>query len=486
MAQSSDDAVRQAPTISEVSASPEPGLAAFRMREPRRPRHLRNALEQVGFLGIGAVWYWLDLERNLADWDRLSVSQRFRLDAIRLDNNDFWVNQVAHPLAGAEYYAFARSNGYSVVTSTAFSFATSLAWEYGLEFQERTSYNDLLVTPGAGVALGEGLYRLGTYLGSGCSASPASVFHWTLGAPVAIHGTLDGASGCRGARDGLGLSAATFHEFRLRGEVGNVSARGVRPFSRMGVTTELVSIPAFASGKSQHGTFTQGEWTRTHLAVSGGAAAGVEFGGETALVGFQLRSVGVADETSVVLGSGLGFDYRALHFADFHDRWSALHLPGIASRLTWEGGPWAWAFRGSVTPDFVAANSLAYRVPDADIRGKSVMRKQRYYFGYGGSLSLETGVSFHGFEVGALAALNYVDSLEGLDRTQEDLSLDERASDTRERYRVYARVSGGAKDASLHAFAEVFRDVLFRRSSVDEHTQTRSAVTTGVTLGVSF
>lgn len=76
------------------------------------------------------------------------------------DKDDFFLNYVTHPYAGAIYYMGARSAGASPAYSFLYSFALStFFWEYGLEaFAEKPSIQDLIVTPVIGSLLGEGFH----------------------------------------------------------------------------------------------------------------------------------------------------------------------------------------------------------------------------------------------------------------------------------------------------------------------------------------
>ena len=77
------------------------------------------------------------------------------------DKDDFFLNYVTHPYAGAVYYMGARSAGANAKYSFLYSFALStFFWEYGIEsFAERPSIQDLIVTPVFGSLLGEGFYQ---------------------------------------------------------------------------------------------------------------------------------------------------------------------------------------------------------------------------------------------------------------------------------------------------------------------------------------
>ena len=76
------------------------------------------------------------------------------------DKDDFFLNYVTHPYAGAVYYMGARSAGANAGYSFLYSFALStFFWECGIEaLAERPSIQDLIVTPVFGALFGEGFY----------------------------------------------------------------------------------------------------------------------------------------------------------------------------------------------------------------------------------------------------------------------------------------------------------------------------------------
>lgn len=69
-------------------------------------------------------------------------------------------NYILHPYAGAAYYMSARSQGFNVLGSLAYSaFISTCFWEYGIEaFNEVPSIQDLFITPIGGMVLGEAFY----------------------------------------------------------------------------------------------------------------------------------------------------------------------------------------------------------------------------------------------------------------------------------------------------------------------------------------
>jgi hypothetical protein len=83
-----------------------------------------------------------------------------------IDHDDWYINYITHPYAGSLYYNALRSQGAGRLPSFLFATFQSTMWEYVFEaVAERPSIQDLIVTPIAGAALGEGVHRLTLRMG---------------------------------------------------------------------------------------------------------------------------------------------------------------------------------------------------------------------------------------------------------------------------------------------------------------------------------
>ena len=72
------------------------------------------------------------------------------------DKDGWVVNYIGHPVQGSLAFNAVRSQGADFWTSSAFTLGHTLLWEYFLEaINEQPSINDLIVTPVAGVMMGE-------------------------------------------------------------------------------------------------------------------------------------------------------------------------------------------------------------------------------------------------------------------------------------------------------------------------------------------
>ena len=75
------------------------------------------------------------------------------------DQDEFSVNHLGHPYQGSFYFVAGRANGLSFSESALVALFGSVTWELFYE-TETPSWNDLVLTPTGGIAVGEMLHRL--------------------------------------------------------------------------------------------------------------------------------------------------------------------------------------------------------------------------------------------------------------------------------------------------------------------------------------
>lgn len=98
-----------------------------------------------------------------ADFSKLGNKWRENVKAGPvMDEDDWGINYLGHPISGAIYYAMARNDGLDPFESFLFSsFMSTFVWEYGYEaFAEVPSIQDLWSTPIIGSFMGEGMHIL--------------------------------------------------------------------------------------------------------------------------------------------------------------------------------------------------------------------------------------------------------------------------------------------------------------------------------------
>lgn len=423
------------PAVADDEPAAEPDWdAAYRALVARgRPHHLRAVIEEAALIGAGAAWYWIDRDRQVADWDFPSLKQRVTLEALRFDNNPFPINFAWHAVDGAQYHVIGRANDMSLLTSVGYGLATSLAWEIGLEFREKTSINDVIVTTGAGTAVGEFFHWLGRYLESAPSPRPwHPVARWTLTTTRAAHNALDDVDRLRPgtAPDALGLSDDIWHRFHLSSGFARGAFEGEAiTLGEVRASGELVAIPGFLRARSLRRSFRDGNVTTARLRVTGGAdAIGLELGADTLLVGWHgqtLDARGIGAATTV--GVSIAYDYRRELLGPWTERLAQMHLPGLGVDHH-ELLPGARVrVRGRVWADFAglhAAGHDTWKADHLDAREKTILQKHGYYYAWGLATRLEAELELRRVSLGGRVAWATYDSQEGLDRTQESVTLD--------------------------------------------------------------
>ncbi len=116
-------------------------------------------------IAFGVLWA---MPESVTNWDKEEIKEKGILwkwkenvKAGPVWDEDNWVlNWITHPYCGGIYYMTARSSGFTVLESFGYSaIMSTFFWEYGIEaFAEVPSIQDLIITPVAGAAVGEGFF----------------------------------------------------------------------------------------------------------------------------------------------------------------------------------------------------------------------------------------------------------------------------------------------------------------------------------------
>jgi hypothetical protein len=399
----------------------------------RFPHYWLAVAEDISLLAAGTAYYWIRPQLNKVDWDFPDAATRLQYLAAAFDNNQFKTNQALHPTAGSAYYLLARECGLSPFEAFAYSAGSSAVFEFLLEWLEKVSYNDLIVTPTAGVAGGEFVYKLAEYLNSGTGEHDAvqEVAEFSLGLPSKIHGAPhESPKSAQGARDNLGLSAAYFHKFQVLQGVGLVRAdAGPSLLSeRLALEGEIVTLPGHLRAGRFDKAFHQADFSRMrlHYAV-GNRDLDADAYFETTLLGYYTQDfaaspAGVGGHAAMI-GASMAYRYKDTQPAGDTDQYSFVHLlgPRAQSWFAWRG-----LFLGlgaDVHYDFGAVRSLAYPhyvAAFGKLGTKSVLQEQGYQFVQGASGRAEVALSYGGLSLGARQGLGLYWSVQGGDRFQSD------------------------------------------------------------------
>jgi len=320
--------------------------------------------------------------------------------AVTFDGNTQLTNFVGHPLSGAFYYQVARGNRLSTAGSALMAFGASAVWEL-TEFHETASINDQIVTPAAGVAIGEPLVQLSAFFEQRDAGPIDRALAWALQPFKPVHDLWDGARAARRPE------ALAWHAFRLSATGGAVRrGGGWVPVAGAGVEARLVRAPAYGAPGRGARPLLDGHVTRLALEAAG-SRDGLEaarFESEALLAAVYWRDLagatgapgepgegdGGVSGQDLLAGLGVGFEHGARRVAAGPIDWRSLvHLP--AGRLAWRRLAPGWRVEASLAaaPVFGGVRSLVLAGDPAAVAPADLTvaaRSYGYFFAWGAAL----------------------------------------------------------------------------------------------------
>lgn len=391
----------------------------------------KASLNVAVVLGIGQVWYWTNQEFNSVDWeyefDWVSYRQKLlTFEAVKMDSNNFDTNAVSHPFAGFFYFTGARTLGFSFLESFLFSFTGSLIWEYVGEFKEKVSINDIVVTPVAGSVMGEVAFRLSEFL----LKSGGSFMKTALGILVDPFGAINrllytGFPKRSNNLDRFGFDANQFHKFQFY--YGQTLKEG---YAYLKLNTAIYDIKNYLSAGESSKVFKGGDITIMELEALFGKEEMKRIRAlfEVSIAGIQKQKI--VDTAagkkgySVLIGLQTGYNYQKQSFKDFKDNVAVANVIGAMVELHLFYKGIHFSTRTSVNADFSQVNSVAIENARANATldtSKSVLDAKKYYFAFGFTARNRTSIEYKNFKLSGGVDYNYMDSIEGADRMQEEV-----------------------------------------------------------------
>jgi hypothetical protein len=372
--------------------------------------YLRAVIEFEAVFGVGLLYYVTTTDRNWDlgyRWD--TYERKFRWDAFGTDQNHFGTNFIGHPLGGAGYYLSARSNRLSAFEAFSFSFAGSLLWEYFGEITERVSLNDTVVTPTAGVAIGEATTQLGAFFDRSSGSQQNRVLGVVFGPFKSLN---DWADDLVLRRSRSVWAAGEWHRFDL--EMGGVVIRrsdaSLRGGAMFHLGERLARLPDYDGPGDHSFWFSDGNVSGMDLSltVGDGGLSDLSFLTRVMLAGHYYRDARQGTKSlsggGVVIGPTTAFEYSLHDYGSGESADRISYVQPLALSLLHR------VLLGSATlaTDVHAGPSLgglsahargAYAGNDEEL--PEVLRLHRYYFGLGGLVSSSAMLSYQRLEVGA-------------------------------------------------------------------------------------
>jgi hypothetical protein len=464
-----------------VRADDPPGDDTFRYLEPEAS-HPARAAGWIGlYLGLQMASY-LSTSRPpgliygtvYTPWDKLAHG------AVSYDSNAFRTNFAAHPAMGATLYQMARGSREPAWLASLYAAAGSTTWEL-IEFHEKASINDLIVTPLAGIALGEPLFQMAAHLDRSPPSTTRTVLAWLSAPWKKVNDLIDGATPARGwpadtleARLSLGGGAAWTGE-------------GPRGEARLAGGWRLWRDADH--GAPGHGTqaWLDGQASGLSAALAAGSqgVTDARLQSSALLAALYTRSIDPDGRGGdLVAGVGPGFELRGHAWTEAgpFDLAGLVEIPRGALEGRWLGGPVRLTLRADLALVFGGSRSFALDGDPGAAPHDTLPTGQQqfgYHFGLGSSVRPSAELS-----VGAatLSASWRADSLGVLG-----------SPDPVPGHHPSARLSEHWNEAALRAawrfggLFELSADAGCRRrwSQADGSTRTASERWLGTTLGTA-
>lgn len=402
-----------------IAALTQPTKAPEPAADPVRP-----ALEIGLGLAGGTLWYVLD-DRNVFDWDEPSAKQRLTGEAWRFDNNRFVLNYVWHPLTGGGTYLLARGNRLGPWVSLGYTTAASTVWEAVIEFKEKISINDMLVTPLAGLVVGEFFHKLALHTSR---PSSSDALAWTTGLSVHGHRQLDGLP----ARE-----VELWNDLRLGYSFGLNVGDETSSSHRIEFDGQFVSLPGFLSTPRLERWFWQADFAALAVSLETTATGvGADAFGETLAAGYHWQNLvecaGRRCGHALSAGLGIAYHYRSSEALGYDDRLGLLQAPGLVLRYQ-HLAPLQLGLLARAYSIFGSMSSVSYprwRLTNPSAHTKTVLEREAYFYGVGWASGVEGRLGWGAVELRIGLNGMQLGSVQGLDRSQQrvsdDVSLQER------------------------------------------------------------
>lgn len=229
-------------------------LRRYDQHNPPLKSYTSAFLELVVTLGGYSAWYVYDGLKAPSEWQFSAdapgfVERNVLGKGIRFDANHLHYNSPGHPMAGALYYAIARTSGLSSAEAFLAAASASLYWEAVAEMREVISVNDMIHTPVGGAALAESYHQVGRYCLRGAATLLPRICAVLFGSPAFIHSPITRERYPASLdTDRFGFARDAWHRFALASGMGGrlTSAnRQVSPQTELGVDLEVIPVEGF-------------------------------------------------------------------------------------------------------------------------------------------------------------------------------------------------------------------------------------------------
>ena len=399
------------PPAREPEATPPDPWATFVYEAPAPTYRLRLAIEELSMVAMAITGYVIQSPPPAVPgippvpvWDKI----RFAPGTWYLDADDLRTNFAGHPTAGTFYYMVARGNRVSIPEAFLWGVGASTLWEL-VEFKEPVSINDVVVTPVAGLAIGEAFTQLSAWFDRSATTGISKALAWLFDPMKKLHDWIDGVTPLR---DPAYLG---WHEFRVGASGGLLSQTGqAYPAVEFDITTRLFRVPGYGEAGGAGFGFVDGNVSAIGLTATLAAGRLVDFlfDTETALLGYYTREIRRDGEDlsgwDLFVGGTAGYEFGS-HVWDIagdgsKNRIAMVRFPGFDGRVRLFAGRLEVECSLDVALGFAGVEPLGAPGPDSPPPGQAfptVYTAQGYYYAVGLQLAPAIRVRYGPAALGA-------------------------------------------------------------------------------------
>lgn len=428
----------------------------YRYVEPTEPQYFRAVLEGIGVLSVGYIEYLLathQSDRGARVFYEPSIfHDKLSGNAQSFDANQFGTNFIGHPFGGTLYYLSARSNRLSVAQSFGWAFTGSLIWEYLGEIDEKPSYNDMIMTPWGGFALGETFTQLTSFFARGRQNFGNQALQILFGVPRTVHDWADDAEPEHAeSTDALGFPNDIWHDFRadlaagstVQGGIGTKHIAGFD--TRFGVSFDVRNLPHYGAAGKESRFFDDGNMAALNFQIgqSEGKIVDALFQTKIVPVGYYVHDAQVDERgqlrgQSGIVGVSFGYEYGSHDYDRDRrrgvDLFSKVTLLGLTGEYTAYVPHLVLRTRIDLGADFTGTKAYAlpaYLEQHSGLNLPGVLSSEGYYYAAGPSVVPSITATSGPFELRAKLSWEDFTGITGIDVDQETITKDIGRGDSR-------------------------------------------------------
>ncbi len=409
-------------------------------------KYVRSILEIAGILGGGALFYQLcdfsgdrDFDFN---WD--GIKEKFSSKGFRFDDNHRKYNFYAHPLVGSMYYQVGRTNGFTPAESFLTAFVTSALWEFIVEFPEVTSINDQFQTAFAGSAIGEASLQLSNFYKTGGDTLFNRILAEVFNPTASFNHWIDGKCPKRSeSLNQFGMNDDFWHRINIYSKVAEIIDENdpEKLQTDFGFNMQLNTVQGMMGPGKIHKVEFDALFVEIagELGLEGKSKQDFLFYAKTVFWGLVSKNIkenqnAKKEGYGLIFGLSSAYDLSEGDLNEKSDKMAVVNLLGSTLDMSFFLEDVVIRLSLDIFADFTSVHSMViedFEREHIDQTIKATLAKYKYYNGFGYTQSGKFEITYKNFGSRVRWKYNYVNSITGFERNQDEITKDFQLRDNR-------------------------------------------------------